>query len=538
MKLVASCKNHVVLFTMVDDPSITYQAGLQEFLEFCEEQGALVYSHSILRNFGELTPYLFNKGFDCISSDDSFKKRKNAFKKVETREGSVLRVEVKLNKRIVKFYDSKKLFNSTEDELRQAFQVEGDDLQVVAKCIQFLEEQGLDKTTIGANAWFNYIETKFGNIHRAKRVFVELSEEAEDLARRAFRGGWCYLNPEAENKSFSGYCFDINSMYPWIQWDHPLPVYEPVKFEGEPDYNDKRYPLFIVEVVLDYVKLKEGAFPWLVSDYQLEKVVEDDYIVKRYKPVRAVLTNMELELLKETYDFGTITYKRGFKFKATKALFKDYVDKWSNQKINSTGAKRQVAKMMLNNLFGKFATKKTYKSQIFYISPTDGIEYKRELGEVEGSALTYYTPIASFISAYGRCHVIRTAMANKETFLYSDTDSIHLAINSLEEANNIPIHETALGYWKVERQFKDSKFLGLKCYAEQELNDNWVFKVAGLPKSAQDELKIENFYSGAEVYFEIAQKVPGGVGLSTGKFTIGKSAIGRAAYLDKLKHKK
>ena len=537
MKLVASCQNHQVLFTMVDDPSVTYQAGIQEFLEFCEEQGAVVFAHSILRNFGELTPYLFDCGFDCIASDDSFKKRKNAFKKVESREGQVLRVEVKLQKKIVKFYDSKKLFNSTEEELRNSFQVEGDNLQVVAKCLQFLEEQGLDKNTIGSNAWFNYIETKFGNIHRAKRVFVELDEDAEDLARRGFRGGWCYLNPKAENNSFSGYCFDINSMYPWIMYDHALPVYEPVRFEGEPDWNDKRYPLFIVEVVLDYAIIKEGCFPWLVSDYQLEKVVENDYIEKRLKPVRAVLTNMELELLFQTYDFGNITYKKGYKFKASKSLFKEYVSKWYQQKNNSFGAKKQVAKMMLNNLFGKFATKKTYKSQIFYISPTDGIEYKRELGEAPGSSLSYYTPMATFIAAYGRCKVIYTAMANKETFLYSDTDSIHLSIDSVEEANWIEVHDSNLGFWKVERQFEDSKFLGLKCYAEKEVNGDWVFKVAGLPKSSQEKLTIDQFYQGAEIEFEIAQKIPGGVGTSTGKFTIGKSAIGRIAYLEKLRNK-
>lgn len=535
MKLVANCKNHQVLFTMVDEPTITYQSDLQQFLEFCEEQGAVVYSHSLLRNFGELTPYLFAQGFDCIATDEKFGKRKQAFKKIESREGQVLRIEVKMKKRVVKFYDSKKLFNSTEEELRKSFSVEGDNLQVVAKCIQYLENQGLDKNTIGANAWFNYISTKFGSLHMAKRVFHELDEDAEDLARRAFRGGWCYLNPQATNKSFSGYCFDVNSMYPWIMYDHPLPAYTPVKFEGEPNWNDRQYPLFIVEVVLDYAILKEGAFPWLLSDYQLEKVVEEDYIVRRVKPVRAVLTNMELALLFETYDFGNIRYVKGYKFKATKALFKEYVQKWYQQKMTSTGAKKSVAKMMLNNLFGKFATKNKYKSQIYYISPTDGVEYKRELGEIEGSTLSYYTPIASFIAAYGRVKMVRTAMANKETFLYSDTDSVHLAINSLEEAREIEIHNDYLGYWKVERQFKDSKFLGLKCYAEQELNGNWVFKVAGLPKSSQEKLTIDQFYNGSQVELEVAKKVPGGVELSTGKFTIGQVQIGRISYLEKLR---
>lgn len=537
MKIVAKCKNRSVLFTLVDDPSASFVYDLPRFLEFCEEQQATVYAHSLLRNFGELTPYLFEIGFKCISSDDKFGKKRNVFKKVETREGSVLKVEAKLGNRIVKFYDSKKLLNSTEDELRKAFEVDGDDVQVVAKCIQFLEANGLDKTTIGSNAWFNYIESKFGNLHRAKRVFTDIPEEAEELARRAYRGGWCYLNPKAVDKQKNGICYDVNSMYPWIMFNHWLPLYEPIKFEGEPNWNDRRYPLFMVEVVLDYAVLKEGCFPWLLSDYQFEKVVEEEYITRQLKPVRCVLTNMELQLLFETYDFGHITYKTGYKFKASNALFRDYISKWFDMKINSTGAKRSLAKMMLNNLYGKFATKKTYKSQIFYISESDGIEYKRELGEAKGSQLSYYTPMAAFITAYGRVHLIKTANKNFSTFCYSDTDSIHLAINSEEEAVEVPTHETALGYWKVERRYQDSKFLGIKCYAEQELTGEWIFKVAGLPKDSQDKLTIDKFYNGSQVELTIARKVPGGVMMGTGNFTIGSNLIGKAAYIDKLKYK-
>ena len=528
-------QNRIVSFTYVDDPSITYQCDLMSFLEFCEEQKATIYGHSLLRKFGELTPFLFENNFKCIASDDQFKKQKNCFKKVETSDGSVLRIEVKQKERVIKFYDSKKLFNSTEDQLRKAYQVDGDDLQVVAKCIRLLEEEGLDKTTIGANAWFDYIREKFGTLHMARRVFTEIDDETDAFIRRGFRGGWCYLDPKKLGQNFSGYCLDVNSMYPWIMFNHLLPCYEPVEFEGAPDFNDKRYPLFVVEVVLDYAIIRDGAVPWLTSDYQLDKVVEDEYITRSLKPVRAVLTNMELELLFKTYQFGHCRFIRGYKFKASQALFKDYINRWYHQKTTTTGARREVAKGMLNNLFGKFSTKREYDSQIFFISDRDGIEYKRVLGKAKGSNLSYYIPIAVFISAYARVHLINVAMKNKETFIYSDTDSVHLAVNSLEEVKGIEIHETKLGAWKVERKFSESKFLGLKCYAEKEVDGDWVFKVAGLPKTEQEKLTIDQFYNGSEVYIEVSKKIPGGVELSTAKFTIGHSRIGKISYLKNLK---
>lgn len=534
MKIVASCKNREVLFTYVDEPTITYQCDLMSFLEFCEEQEATVYGHSLLRKFGELTPFLFENNFKCIASDDQFKKQKNCFKKIETADGAVLRIEVKQKKRVVKFYDSKKLFNSTEDQLRQSFNVDGDDLQVVAKCIRILEEEGLDKNTIGANAWFDYIKNKFGNIHMARRVFTEIDDETDEFIRRGFRGGWCYLNPKKMNKNLSGYCLDVNSMYPWVMFNHPLPCYEPVAFEGAPDFNDKRYPLFVVEVVIDYAIIREGYVPWLTSDYQLDKIIEEDYITRSLKPVRAVLTNMELELLFKTYQFGHCRFVRGYKFKASQALFNEYVSKWYHQKMTTTGARREVAKHMLNNLFGKFSSKRSFDSQIFYISDRDGIEYKRILGKAKGSNLSYYLPVAVFVSAYARVHLINTANANIDSFIYSDTDSVHLSVNSLDEIKGMEIDSSKLGAWKVERHFTESKFLGLKCYAEKEVDGGWVFKIAGLPKTDQEKLTIDQFYNGSVVELEVSKKVPGGTELTKSSFTIGRTSVGRVSYLKKL----
>ena len=58
---------------------------------------------------------------------------------------------------------------------------------------------------------------------------------------------------------------------------------------------------------------------------------------------------------KECSGFTDIFIYPGYKFKAIKGLFNNYIDYWMNEKINAgkegNGAKRQIAKLMLNSLY-------------------------------------------------------------------------------------------------------------------------------------------------------------------------------------------
>ena len=50
------------------------------------------------------------------------------------------------------------------------------------------------------------------------------------------------------------------------------------------------------------------------------------------------------------------TYVDGWMFRGKVGMFKDYIDKWMYVKTHEKGAKKLLAKLMLNNLYGKFAT--------------------------------------------------------------------------------------------------------------------------------------------------------------------------------------
>lgn len=51
--------------------------------------------------------------------------------------------------------------------------------------------------------------------------------------------------------------------------------------------------------------------------------------------ITLTLTNIDLELFLENYNVYDLTYDSGWKFKGIKGLFTEYIDYWSNRKIEA-----------------------------------------------------------------------------------------------------------------------------------------------------------------------------------------------------------
>ena len=527
---VAKIKNGIVNVVLTDDVENEYQMEIADYLEFAENLGLRTFFHSFIVNGAELTPYLLNNKYVSVPSQQKFDRKKRLFKRIDDDNGLIVKMEVRPNSKIISFHDSKRLLNFTPYEIKEAFGFDGSDLQIIAKCIAFLREEGHTGNSISACAFNDFISqdkfksSNFSSRQMFKRIFPTLDEETEKLCRRSYRGGWCYLKEEyREKRGTKGFTYDVNSLFPYVMNNCDLPLYEPVEFVGEyqPDEN---YPLFIQEVVVDWMVLKEGKFPFLTSDFFLDKFLEDEYITKSTKPVRFVLTNIDLELFKECYEFGTIEYRKGYKFKASKVIFKEYIQKWGGMKKNNKGAKRQLAKLFLNSLYGRFALKNQFIDYTFSLDSA-GVEKKTFVAEYQDDNMISYIPIASFITSYARAITIKAAIANYDSFIYSDTDSIHLT----EEAKNITVDDNELGAWKLEKEFNDSLFLGLKCYAEHD-KEGWEFKVAGLPQDSTKNLNINQFFIGSKVDYQVSTKTRDGSMVITRQFEIGKKIMGKLKF--------
>ena len=147
-----------------------------------------------------------------------------------------------------------------------------------------------------------------------------------------------------------------------------LPFGEPFFYEGKYK-EDKIYPLYIQRITCSF-KVKKNKIPTIQIKHR--QFVDNEYLTSSNGEIVALtLTNVDLDLFLEQYDVEDLKYHSGWKFKAMHGLFKEYIDKWIKIKNDSTisGNKgmRQVSKIFLNSLYGKFATGLDVRSKIPYL---------------------------------------------------------------------------------------------------------------------------------------------------------------------------
>ena len=118
-------------------------------------------------------------------------------------------------------------------------------------------------------------------------------------------------------------------------------------------------------------EIKENMIPTIQIKKNLS-FLENEYLESsNNKEVCLVLTNVDLELFLKHYNVYEIKYKCGWKFKSMNGIFTEYIDKWITRKNEATISKnkgqRTLAKLMLNSLYGKFASKVKTRSKIPYL---------------------------------------------------------------------------------------------------------------------------------------------------------------------------
>ena len=381
------------------------------------------------------------------------------------------------------------------------------DVLIVAKALKTLFDEKLTKMTIGSNALsdFTNILTK----SKFKHYFPNLDKITDNDIRKSYKGGFTYLNPIYKEKDVkSGVVLDVNSLYPWVMYDKLLPFGEPVFFNGKYK-EDKVYPLYIQMIACTF-NLKKNKIPTIQIKNNKSFFRSNEYLESSgIEPVCLVLTNIDLKLFLEQYevDEDDLEYVAGWKFKGIQGLFKDYIDKWITIKNHGTITKnkgeRTRAKLMLNSLYGKFATSLEVRSKIPYLGDDEIIHYSlTDKEDKEG----IYIPIGSFITAYAREKTIRTSQAikdysikkyGKDLYCYSDTDSIHTLLPIEELKQFCEIDDIKLGAWKHEATFTKARFVRQKCYLEEFYHFRKYYgksiKLRNFQKNCKRHYIIKNF---------------------------------------------
>lgn len=416
------------------------------------------------------------------------------------------------------------------------------DVLVVKEALEIMFQEGHNKLTIGSCCLEEYktiCNTSTKNTLSYDDMFPDIytlsidSEKykytnAGDYVRKSYRGGWCYLVKGKENKIYTnGTTADVNSLYPSMmssESGNRYPVGRPFFWKGNfiPDEAIAENKYYFVRVktrfyiksnMLPFIQIKssllyDGTEALESSDVYDKKT--DQYYTEwtdiegnvHDTRVELVLTMTDYQLLKDHYELVDFEILDGCWFYSEIGIFDEYIDKYKKIKQESKGALRELAKLFLNNLYGKMASSTDSSFKLAYVKDDKTIGF---LPVAENSKKPGYIPVGSAITSYARNFTIRAAQKNyhgkdKAGFIYADTDSIHCDLPP-EEIVGITVHDKNFCCWKLESSWDVATFTRQKTYIEHVVAENLEpiddpynnIKCAGMPQKCKDlfELSLE-----------------------------------------------
>ena len=542
----------------IDNDNFEYGTDLDSFMNRVLIKDRLgnpiIYFHNLKFDGSYIVWWLFSNGF--VYDEDL--SEANTFKTCISDMGQWYFIEVCIYKRkntkyIIRFQDSLKKIPLPVREIPSAFgfadsdakgsldydtyrpvghtptQEELDylkpDVVIVAKALKQLEMQGFTRMTNSGDAFYSWKVSLQSEQAKARHVkpehnyrthFPLLPLEVDDYIRRAYRGGWTYVNPKFAGKEINKpvEVWDINSMYPDKMRNKFLPVGEPTFFTGKPQPN--KYQCYIVRIMISF-EIKKNHLPCiqLKNSFMFNPT---DYITSSLgQEIEMVVTNIDLRLIFAQYHVKSIKYIDGYYFRKYKGYFDSHIDTQMAIKERAKGGERYVAKLRMNTVYGKTATSPRKVSKIPFLE-SDVLKFTFSEEKVEEPE---YTALAVFITSWARYDIIRDAQNNYDRFIYCDTDSLHMLKREDGQEPNLPIHSTHLGFYKKEPNVIKSLFLRSKTYIEQYENGDVEIKCAGASAEVKKGMSFENFKVGATYEGKLAPKqVKGGCVLVRTTFTI------------------
>ena len=411
------------------------------------------------------------------------------------------------------------------------------DVLVVKEALEIMFKQGHNKLTIGSccleeyknicrhslSIQLDYAEM-FPNLYEFK---IDKQKHKYDNAgewlRKSYRGGWCYLVKGKENKiKTNGTTADVNSLYPSMMSSksgNKYPIGLPKFWYGNhiPDEALKENMYYFVRIKTRFY-IKDGYLPFIQvkgdlkykgtesletsdvynhdNDEYFPYYIDKDGNIQQAK-VELTLTMTDFQLIKEHYELVDFEILDGCYFYSMVGIFDEYINKYAKIKKESKGALRELAKLFLNNLYGKMASSTDSSFKIAYVKEDKSIGFMQV---VENEKKPGYIAIGSAITSYSRNFTIRAAQknfygANKRGFIYADTDSIHCDLLP-DEIKGIDIDDKEFCCWKLESCWDKAIFTRQKTYIEHVTHENLIpleedkqynnIKCAGMPKKCKD----------------------------------------------------
>lgn len=469
--------------------------------------------------------------------------------------GQWYRILIKYRNKIIELRDSLKLLPFTVEKIGKSFKTKhkkldmeytgfrfagceitdeekkyiANDVLVVKEAIEIMFQEGHKKLTIGSCCLAEYRQI-LGN-KRFNELFPDVYEIPLDdsfgspnvgkYINQSYRGGWCYLARGKEQQlKHNGTTADVNSLYPSMmssESGNTYPVGNPIFWRGNyiPEEANAYDKFYFVRFKTRFY-LRPGKLPFIqiknTLSYRSNEMLEssdrynpaDGKYYKEYYDVNGdlqearvvmTMTQTDFKLFKEHYELVDFEILDGCYFEARIGIFDEYIEKYKKIKLESTGARRELAKLFLNNLYGKMASSPVSNFKIAYLKENGVVGFNTILANDKKPG---YIPVGSAITSYARCFTIRAAQANyygpdKPGFIYADTDSIHCDLPA-DQIKGIKVHDKNFCCWKLESSWDDAYFVRQKTYIEHVTHENlepvdkpyYSVKCAGMPQHCKD----------------------------------------------------
>lgn len=467
--------------------------------------------------------------------------------------GQWYRIIIKNNDRVIEIRDSLKLLPFSVEKIGKSFKTKhkklsmeytgfrypgceiseeeqkyiANDVLVIKEAIEIMFTEGHKRLTIGSCCLAEYKKIMgktynrfFPNMYDVELDKCYCAETAGHYIKKSYHGGWCYLADGKERKIYkNGTTADVNSLYPSMMHSESgnmYPIGEPTFWSGNyiPDIALDGTHYYFLRIKTRFY-LKDGKLPFIQLKgnfgYKPTEMLktsdiynpEDGKYYASYYDIdgnyvdsicELTMTMTDFRLLCDHYDLKDFEILDGCYFSGAIGIFDEYINKYREIKMNSTGAQRELAKLFLNNLYGKMASSTTSNFKIAHLKEDKTIGFYTQL---DNSKEPGYIPVGSAITSYSRNFTIRAAQANyygpdKPGFIYADTDSIHCDLPP-EDMRGITFHDAEFCKWKAESRWDIGYFLRQKSYIEHITHENlqpvenpyYNIKCAGMPEKCK-----------------------------------------------------
>lgn len=492
----------------IDNPQERYRfSDIFSFLmwAYTGDESRRFYIHDLKFFARFLTIYLNSDGYKCV--DYRRDSEAATYTLMVNSLGDVYSVDVypDVSRRKLTFYNAQHLLPFPYEELKTNFGYQDKtNLEALAAGLKELFNLKIKGISISAASLRNYRET----MPNFNYMFPKIDAGAETLIRQSYRGGYNYLKKDVVGQTLTeGTVIDANSLYPSIMIDELMPYGVPIPFKGKYE-NDPNFPLFIQRFTCSF-ELKPGKQPYLQIKNSF-RYNPTEYLSSSHGEIEALtMTNSDLQLFLDNYDVENLTYQFGYKFKGRHGLFSNYLEHWGKIKEKSRASNHKahfmLSKLMMNSLYGRFGLNRFTSRKIPEVGDGGKITW-RTIEDASRDGV--YTPVAAFVTSYGRKRLLDYIHAIDEKslriygrpmYIYGDTDSLHLLGQPYEVMSVVkdivPLDPVRIGAWKIETQFSAARYLKQKCYCLQT-DKGYKAIVAGLPKTLTKEIKLEDFVEG------------------------------------------